>query len=66
MHETHRNAGFGAEVITLIQEKAIFSLEIPFETVTGWDIVVPLTRTENHYLPKAGRIVRAGIKTMEA
>jgi pyruvate dehydrogenase E1 component beta subunit len=66
VHEGQRTGGFGAEVIARIQEEALYSLEAPIERVTGWDIVVPLKRTERHHLPDADRVVRAVLKTLEA
>jgi len=66
VHEAQRTGGFGAEVIARIQEEALYSLEAPIERVTGWDIVVPLKRTERHHLPDADRVVRAVLKTLEA
>ena len=66
VHEAQRTGGFGAEVIARIQEQGLYSLEAPIERVTGWDIVVPLKRTERHHLPDADRIVRAALKTLEA
>jgi pyruvate dehydrogenase E1 component beta subunit len=66
VHEAQRTGGFGAEVVARIQEHALYSLEAPIERVTGWDIVVPLKRTERHHLPDADRIVRAVMKTLEA
>ncbi|MFZ0492521.1 MAG: alpha-ketoacid dehydrogenase subunit beta [Acidimicrobiia bacterium] len=66
VHEAQRTGGFGAELIARIQEEALYSLEAPIERVTGWDIVVPLKRTERHHLPNADRIVRAALRTLEA
>jgi pyruvate dehydrogenase E1 component beta subunit len=66
VHEAHRTSGFGAELVARIQEEAIYSLEAPVERVTGWDIVVPLRRSEHHYLPDTDRIVRAAMRTLEA
>jgi pyruvate dehydrogenase E1 component beta subunit len=66
VHEAQRTAGFGAELAARIQEEALYSLEAPVERVTGWDIVVPLRRTERHHLPDAHRIVQAAVRTLEA
>jgi pyruvate dehydrogenase E1 component beta subunit len=66
VHEAQRTGGFGAEVIARIQEEGLYSLEAPIERVTGWDIVVPLKRTERHHLPDADRIVRSALRTLEA
>jgi pyruvate/2-oxoglutarate/acetoin dehydrogenase E1 component len=34
------------------------------ERVTGWDTVVPLKRTEHHYLPNPDRIIAAARRTL--
>jgi pyruvate dehydrogenase E1 component beta subunit len=65
VHEAHRTAGFGAEVVAQIQERSLFSLMAPIQRVTGWDMIVPLKRAENHYVPTADRIVAAVGKTLE-
>jgi pyruvate dehydrogenase E1 component beta subunit len=65
VHEAHRTAGFGAEVVAQIQERALFSLTSPIQRVTGWDMIVPLKRAENHYVPTADRIVAAVGKILE-
>ncbi|HSR44021.1 MAG TPA: alpha-ketoacid dehydrogenase subunit beta [Acidimicrobiia bacterium] len=65
VHEAHRTAGFGAEVVAQIQERALFSLTAPVQRVTGWDMVVPLKLAEHHYVPTADRIVAAVGKTLE-
>ncbi len=65
VHEAHRTAGFGAEVVAQIQEHALFSLLAPVQRVTGWDTIVPLKLAEHHYVPTADRIVAAVGKTLE-
>jgi pyruvate dehydrogenase E1 component beta subunit len=59
VHEAPRTAGFGAELVALIQERCLYDLEAPVLRVTGWDTVFPLKRAEHHYLPSVTRIVRA-------
>jgi pyruvate dehydrogenase E1 component beta subunit len=66
IHEAHRTAGFGAEIVARIQESALYSLLAPVERVTGWDTVVPLRRAEHHYVPSVARIVAAARRTLEA
>lgn len=61
VHEAHRTAGLGAEIVAQINEKALLSLEAPVERITGFDTVFPLARLEEYYLPNPERIVR-GIK----
>ena len=66
IHEAHRTAGFGAEIAAQIQERALYSLLAPVQRVTGWDTVVPLRRTEHHYVPSVDRIVAAARRTLES
>lgn len=64
--ESPRTAGFASEVVTVIQENALYSLEAPVVRVTGWDTVFPLKRGESLYLPSVDRVVRAIRSTLEA
>ncbi len=64
VHEAPKTCGLGAEIIATINEKAFLSLQAPIERVTGFDIPVPLMKTENYYLPNAKRIVMAAKKVM--
>ena len=64
VHEAPRTCGPGAEIIALINEKALLSLHAPIERVTGFDIPVPLSKSEHYYLPNPKRIVTAVKKAM--
>lgn len=64
VHEAPRTCGAGAEIIALINEKALLSLQGPIERVTGYDIPVPLSKSEHYYLPNPKRIVMAVKKVM--
>jgi pyruvate dehydrogenase E1 component beta subunit len=64
VHEAPKTCGLGAEIIALINEKALLSLQAPIERVTGFDIPVPLMKTEHYYLPNPRRIVMAVKKVM--
>lgn len=64
VHEAQRTLGMAAEIIARINEKALLSLEAPIERVTGYDVVYPLPKLENYYLPNADRIVDAIERTM--
>ena len=65
VHEAPLTGGYGAEIVALIQERALYSLRSPVRRVTGWDVVVPLRLAERHYMPSAERIVSAALSTME-
>jgi pyruvate dehydrogenase E1 component beta subunit len=64
VHEAPKTCGLGAEIIALMNEKALLSLQAPVERVTGFDIPVPLMKTEHYYLPNPKRIVIAVKKVM--
>lgn len=63
--ESHRTASIASEVAAIVQEGALYSLLAPVERVTGWDTVVPLKRTEHHYIPGADRIAAAARRALE-
>lgn len=65
VHEAPQTAGYGAEIAAQIQTRALYSLQAPVARVTGWDVVVPLRKIEEHYLPSVDRIVAAAQRTME-
>ena len=65
VHEAPLTGGYGAEIVALIQERALYSLRAPVQRVTGWDLVVPLRLAERHYMPSAARIVSAARHTLE-
>ncbi len=64
VHEAPKTCGLGAEITALINEKALLSLQAPIERVTGFDIPVPLLKSEHYYLPNPKRIVMAVKKVM--
>ena len=59
VHEAPRTCGLGAEIIAVINEKAFLSLQAPIGRVTGFDIPVPLPKSEHYYLPNPKRIAMA-------
>jgi pyruvate/2-oxoglutarate/acetoin dehydrogenase E1 component len=65
VHEAPRTAGLAGELIALIQERGLYSLQAPVARVTGWDTVFPLKRSEHLYLPSVERIVAAAHRVME-
>ncbi len=62
VHEAPKTCGFGAEIISLINEKAFVHLEAPPKRVCGFDTPFPYT-LENEYLPLSHRIVPALLET---
>ncbi len=59
VQEAPRTGGLASEIIALINEHALGSLQAPVARVTGFDTVFPLYKLEEHYLPSAERIVNA-------
>jgi pyruvate/2-oxoglutarate/acetoin dehydrogenase E1 component len=58
VHEAPRTCGLGAELVTLVCEKAFYHLEAAPVRVTGFDTPFPYT-LELEYLPLSHRIVPA-------
>ncbi|MGM0574408.1 MAG: alpha-ketoacid dehydrogenase subunit beta [Myxococcota bacterium] len=58
VHEAPRTCGFGAEVASLVQERAFLYLEAPIVRVTGYDTPFPYT-LERAYLPSVERVLDA-------
>ena len=65
VHEAPRTAGLGAEISSLIHERAILDLEAPVMRVTGYDVPFPQFANEDDYLPSVDRIVAGMRKVME-
>lgn len=62
VHEAPKSCGFGAELVSLVLEKAFLHLQAPPVRVTGWDTPFPYT-LENEYLPLQHRITPALLET---
>jgi pyruvate dehydrogenase E1 component beta subunit len=63
VHEAPRTCGFGAELVSLVTERAFDRLEAPPARVCGFDTPFPYT-LENEYLPLAHRILPAIVETV--
>ncbi|MFN2609840.1 MAG: alpha-ketoacid dehydrogenase subunit beta [Actinomycetota bacterium] len=59
VHEAPLTAGFGAEVVAQVTERAFLKLEAPILRVTGWDTPYPAAKVEKHYVPSVDRILGA-------
>ena len=62
VHEAPKTCGFGAELVTLVTERAFLHLEAPPVRVCGFDTPFPYT-LEMDYLPLAHRILPAIVET---
>lgn len=61
VHEAPKTGGFGAEISAFLAEEAILHLRAPIIRVTGYDVVMPFPKLEDHYMPTIKRI-RKGIE----
>ncbi len=51
VHEAPKTGGFGAEISATIAEDAMLYLKAPIIRVTGYDVVMPLPKLEDFYMP---------------
>lgn len=56
VHEAPKTCGFGAELSATIAEDAMLYLKAPIIRVTGYDVVMPLPKLEDYYMPTVERI----------
>lgn len=62
VHEASRNAGFGAEIATQVQERAFFALDAPVWRVAGTDTPLPQDPDlEQACIPSTNEIVTAAL-----
>jgi 2-oxoisovalerate dehydrogenase E1 component beta subunit len=64
-HEATRFSGFGAEVLSVVQEECFWDLEAPIQRVAGWDTPYPHA-FEWEYFPGQARVATALKAVMEA
>jgi pyruvate dehydrogenase E1 component beta subunit len=65
VHEAPKTCGFGAELSATIAEDAILYLKAPLLRVTGYDVLVPLAKLEDYYMPSVERIKKAIEETLK-
>jgi pyruvate dehydrogenase E1 component beta subunit len=65
VQEAVKTYGPGAELISLVNEKAFLHLEAAPARVTGWDITVPLAKGENYHFVQPERIAAQIKKTVK-
>ncbi|MBZ9989695.1 alpha-ketoacid dehydrogenase subunit beta [Mesorhizobium sp. BH1-1-5] len=65
VHEATLTSGFGAELVSLVQENCFYHLEAPVARVAGWDTPYPHAQ-EWDYFPGPARVGRALVETLEA
>jgi len=59
VHEAAKTCGFGAELSATIAEDAMLHLKAPIMRVAGFDVVMPLPKLEDFYIPTVARIKKA-------
>lgn len=64
VHEATKTCGFGAELMSVVQENCFYHLEAPIIRVTGWDTPYPHAH-EWDYFPGPARVGAALKKVME-
>ena len=57
-HEATRFSGFGAEILSVVQEECFWDLEAPIQRVAGWDTPYPHA-FEWEYFPGQARVATA-------
>lgn len=65
LHEATRTSGFGAELMSVVQELCFYSLEAPVVRITGWDTPYPHAQ-EWDYFPGPARVIENLRKVMGA
>jgi len=56
VHEAYKSYGPGAELISMVNEKAFLYLEAPPTRLTGFDATIPLPKGEHHFIISPNRI----------
>lgn len=64
VHEATKTSGFGAELMSQVQENCFYHLEAPIVRVTGWDTPYPHAQ-EWDYFPGPARVTDALHRLME-
>lgn len=65
VHEAPRHSGLGAEVSSIIHERAILDLEAPVLRVTGFDAPFPQFANEDDYLPSVDRVYAGACRVLD-
>jgi len=63
--EAPRHCSIASEIAATLAEQGLLTLLAPVQRVTAPDVVVPLARLEQHYLPGKQQIIAAVKKTLE-
>lgn len=63
--EAPRHCSIASEIAATLAEQGLLTLLAPVQRITAPDVVVPLARLEQHYLPGKQQIMAAVRKTLE-
>jgi len=63
--EAPRHCSIASEIAATLAERGLLTLLAPVQRVTAPDVVVPLARLEQHYLPRKQQIAAAVRKALE-
>lgn len=65
VHEAALTGGFGAEVVSTLQQEAFASMDAPIRRVAAQDSPYPPGALEDHFLPSVRRILNAARATLD-
>lgn len=65
VHEAPTSCGFGAELVTVVQQKAFGYLHCPIERVSAPDMAYGYAGADEYYRPNPKRIAAAIVRSME-
>ncbi|MGG4498911.1 alpha-ketoacid dehydrogenase subunit beta [Brevibacillus reuszeri] len=65
VHEAHKTAGMGAEIISIINEEALIYMKAPVKRIAGFDVPVPQFSIEDDYLPTSERVKQGIAQTIQ-
>lgn len=64
VHEAYKSFGPGAELVSIINEKAFYYLEASPKRLAGFDVTIPLPKGEHHFIIKPEQIAYEAKKIM--
>ena len=65
IQEAARHCSVGSEIAACLAENGLYSLMAPVKRVAGYDVIMPLFKTEKKYMPSVERILKAVNEVME-
>lgn len=59
LQEAPRSFSVSSHISALINENSLLSLKAPIQRVTGFDVIMPLAKLEDKFLPNEARLIKA-------